>query len=148
MIATTEEGLHDLIVPAILGMSPRLTYKGAEEWRYYEDDRKGPARTRDFRLIWGIPQLRRAGAMFGSILEHEVELRVRTDYAGRQSKTQFIVADDHVHLRDVLSGLKAGDNGIQIVEPIRVETRGYTEDDDVTQIDHVFRVRYMRSVDP
>lgn len=148
MIATTEETLHDLFKAAILAISPRITYKGAAGWKPYEKAKDGGDRTRAFRLIWSPPELRTGGAVFGSIFEHEAELRVRTDYAGQHDKTQFAIVDDHVHLRDVLSALKASDNGLQLVEPIRLDRRGSSEDDDVIQIDHVYSVRFMRSIDP
>ena len=148
MIATNEETLSDLFTTSILGITPRITYKGSKGWKVYKKAKDGGDRTRAFRLIWGTPQLRRGGAVFGSIFEHTVELRVRTDYAGTHDKTQFIVADDFLQLRDVLSGLKATDNGLQLVEPVRQIRRGFSEDADVIQIDHVYSVRYMRSIDP
>lgn len=148
MIATTEETLHALFRDTIASTTPRITYKGSAAWRPYEKAKDGGDRTRAFRLVWGVPELRTGGAVFGSIFEHEAELRVRTDYAGQHDKTQFAIADDHVHLRDVLSTLKASDNGLQLVESIRLERRGFSEDDDVIQIDHVYSVRFMRSIDP
>lgn len=148
MIATTEETLHDLFKAAILGMTPRITYQGARGWAYYDKAKAGASRTRSFRLIWGVPTLRTGGAVFGTIFEHQVELRVRTDYAGSHERVQFVAADDHVHLRDVLSALKEADNGLQLVTPEGVQARGFNEDDDVVQIDHVYSVRYMRSISP
>jgi len=148
MIATTEETLDEMFVAAIVAMDPRRQYKGAERWKPYDRKVSGPARTRAFRLIWGTPRLRRGGAIFGSIFEHEAELRVRTDYVGTHDKVQFVINDDLLQLRDTLSTLKANDNGLELVEAVRHDRRGYNEDEDTVQIDHVLLVRYMRSITP
>lgn len=148
MIATTEEQLDELFVAAILAIVPRIQYKGGEGWKVYDRARSGGGKTRAFRLIWDAPVLRLGGAVFGSIFEHEAQLRVRTQYSGDHSKIQFAINDDHLHLRDVLSGLKANDNGLQLVTPVTTLRRGFSEDADVVQIDHVYSVRFMRSIQP
>lgn len=149
MIATTEEALRDLFRDAILDMTPRLTYEGAEEWKYYEKEVGGPSRTRRFRIIFGDPELRTGGAMAGHVFEHEIEVRIRTDYAGNHAETNLISIDDFLQLRDVLSGLKASDNGLVVVTPVNRRIRdSFTESSDVTQVDHTFRCRYMRSIRP
>lgn len=148
MIATNEETLSDAFTAAIIAIAPRVTYKGGQGWSPYDRARSSGGSTRSFRLIWGIPVLRLGGAVFGSIFEHEAQLRVRTQYSGDHSKMQFAIVDDHLQLRDVLSGLKAHDNGLQLVTPVTTLRRGFTEDDDVVQIDHVYSVRYMRSIEP
>lgn len=148
MIATTEETLTDLFEAAIRGIEPRITYKGAAKWRPYDRARSGGGKTRSYRLIWGVPALQTRGAVFGSIFEHLCELRVRTQYSGDHSKMQFAIVDDFLQLRDVLSGLKANDNGLQLVTPVTTLRRGFSEDDDVVQVDHVYSVRYMRSISP
>ena len=149
MIATTEEALDGLFRTAILAISPRLTYQGATRWHAYDKARAGASQTRSFRLVWGTPQLRTGGAVFGGIFEHEVPLRVRTDYAGGHQLTQFLIADDYLQLRDVLSALKETGNGLQLVTPVESRRRlGATEDADVVQVDHTYSVRYMRTIAP
>ena len=147
MIATNEDSLTELFTTAIVGLTPRLTYKGAEEWRPYDRAVSGPSRTRRFRLIWGAPNLQPRAGMAGQIIEHVAEMRVRTDYAGEHAQQQFIIIDDFHQLGDTLTALKASDNGVQLVTRLRIEQRvGKTDTDDVVQIDHVFAVRFMRRI--
>lgn len=149
MIATNEETLAELFTDAIIGIVPRMTYKGAESWKPYEREVGNPTRTRRFRIVIRRPQLVSGGASAGYNFEHSAELRVRTDYVGDHSKVQFTVADDFMQLRDVLSGLKATDNGVMVVEAVDYRERdSFTLDDDILLVDHVFRCRYMRSIRP
>lgn len=152
MIATDEEGLHDLFVAAIIGITPRKQYKGAEKWKPYEEDVPAASRTRRFRLLFRRPRLYTGpgGARAGNVMEHQCELRVRTDYAGRASKNQFIIADDFRQLRDVLSNLRAPDNGVCVVEEVDYRERGRSTIDstDVLQVDHIYNVRFMATIRP
>lgn len=149
MITTTEEELADLFRDAILDMTPRTTYEGAEEWKWYDRPVDEPSRTRRFTFVWGEPVLRSRGTMAGNIFEHEVELAVRTDYAGQANETQYIINDDGLQLRDELSRLKGEANGLLLVEPLTRRVKdSFTETSDVKQVDHRFRVRFMRSISP
>lgn len=149
MVATTEEELADLFEAAIVGMTPRVQYDGAQEWKPYDKEVGGPSRTRRFRQVWLNARLRDGGTMADNIFEHVAELRIRTDYAGDHSKTQFVREDDRLQLRDVLSTLKSEENGLLRVEPVRSVARdSFDENSDVTQVDHVFNVYYMRSIRP
>lgn len=153
MVPTTEEALETLFVDAIVGMTPRLQYKGAVEWKPYERGVKGSSRTRRFRIVFDRVRLRGGGAMAGSAFEHTARMRVVTDYAGDRSDLQHVINDDGLQLRDVLSALKASDNGVMLVEPYDedrpwVERFTFDEDADVTQVEHIFKVHYMRSIAP
>ena len=149
MVATDEEELADLFEAAIIAMTPRKQYKGAEGWKPYKRAVDGASRTRRFRLLLDRVRRRRDGSRAGNIFEHECRLRVRTDYAGDHAKMQFVIADDLQHLRDTLSTLKATDNGLQLVASVdSVTADGGNEDTDVLVIDHVMTVRYMRSITP
>jgi hypothetical protein len=147
MIATNEETLGTLFKDAITGLTPRLTYQGAKSWKPYDRAVSGPSRTRRFRLLFEAGNVFPSGAMAGPIIEHECILRVRTDYAGEHAKQQHILIDDFHQLGDTLTALKASDNGLTLVTRLRVEeTEGEIDEDDVIQIDHVFAVRYMRTI--
>jgi len=148
MIATNEETLGDLFTAAIVGITPRLTYQGAEGWKPYERETSNPTISRRFRLVWEAGNLRPGGAMFGSIHEHEATLRVRTDYAGVHDRVELVAIDDFHQLADTLTTLKANDNGLQLVTRLRVEAEiGDTQEgDDVVRVDHVYSVRYMRRI--
>jgi hypothetical protein len=151
MIATDEEGLAELFETAIIGITPRKQYKGAEGWKPHDRETSAPTRTRRFRLLLRRPRLYTGpgGAAAGNVFEHECELRVRTEYAGEHAKQQFILADDFMQLRDVLSNLRADDNGVLVVEPVDYRERpNFDASSDVTKIDHIFNVRYMRSIRP
>lgn len=149
MIATDEETLAGIFTDAIIAIEPRHTYQGAEGWKPYQREKSGADQTRMFRLVWGHPRLFERGAMAGHAIEHEVELRVRTDYVGDHSLTQYTIISDFMQLRDVLSGLKASDNGLVLVEAVdHVARPTYTTADDVTRVDHIYLVRYMRSIEP
>lgn len=158
MIATTEEVLTDLFVETIRGLSPRITYKGAEAWRPYSRETANASTTRRFRLVWSVGGIQPGGAIGGRNIEVWAEVRVRTDYAGSHDKVQFAIIDDFYQLQDELSALKAppSDNGIVLVEGIRYEASPVfdptldlaTDSTDILKIDHIFHARYMRRISP
>lgn len=149
MIATNEETLTELFTAAIVGMTPRLQYKGAESWKPYERENSGPSRTRHFRMVWVAGNIQPRGTLAGNIIEHYATLRVRTDYAGEHAKQQHIIIDDFHQLGDVLSALKSTDNGVVLVERIEPrERRGFFDENDVVRVDHTYRVRFLRNIRP
>lgn len=154
MVAVDEEALAVLFAETISKIIPRKQYQGAEGFKPYDREVSGPSRTRRFRLLFNNPRLLEGGAMAGEVMEHVCELRVRLDYAGDHSKMQFVIADDSLLLRDVLSNLKATDQGVMLVEPNgyreRPQSRISTDDGstDLVQVDLLYRVRYMRNIRP
>lgn len=146
MIATNEEDLADAFREAIVGISPRIAYKGGEGWKPYEAPVEGASRTRRFRLVWDAGGIQPRGAMAGQAIEHFATLRVRTDYVGKADKNQYVFIDDFHQLRDTLSNLKGSSSGLVMVAALRIEeVRGETDRDDVVVVDHVYQVRYMRN---
>ena len=146
MIATNEDTLSDLFRDAIVGITPRIAFKGGERWKPYERPVEGPSRTRRFRLIWQAGGVQPRGAMAGQAIEHNATLRVRTDYVGTVDGNQHVIIDDFHQLRDVLSNLKASATGVVLVEAQRVqEYFGDTDSDDVVVVDHTYQVRFMRT---
>lgn len=158
MTATTEEALSELFETTIASLTPRITYKGGEAWKPYKREVANATTTRRFRLVWASGGIQERAAVGGGNVEMFAELRVRTDYAGSNDKTQFIIVDDFIHLWQELSRLKAPplNNGVVLVEGLRYEAAPQVDDsleppldsNDVIKIDHVFRVRYMRRIDP
>jgi hypothetical protein len=147
MIATNEETLSELFTAAIVAMTPRLQYKGAEGWQPYTRAVGAPTTTRRFRLLWTSEGRQPGrGAAAGAIIEHRALLRVRTDYAGEHAKQQFIVADDFHQLGDTLTATKAPDTGVVLVERLSHKTVEGDEDTDVIRVDHTYRVRFMRRI--
>lgn len=147
MIPTNEETLSDLFTAAIIAITPRTQYKGAEGWKPYQREVDAPTTTRRFRLLWEEGGLQVGGAMAGDIIEHFAELRVRTDYAGSHAQHMYAVIDDFHQLGDVLTATKATDNGVVLVTRQRVEHVGVgDESSDVIKVDHVYTVRYMRRI--
>jgi hypothetical protein len=143
---TNEDTLSDLFRDAIVGVSPRIAFKGGERWKPYERPVEGASRTRRFRLIWESGGIQPRGAMAGQAIEHQAVLRVRTDYVGTADGNQHAMIDDFHQLRDTLSNLKATNNGVVMVTGLRVqEVRGGTDSDDVVVVDHTYQVRYMRN---
>lgn len=153
MIAVNEEQLADLFATAIDAIVPRIQYQGSEAWKRYDRAVAAPSRTRNYRIVFTTqPRLFEQGTRAGDVFEHEIEMTIRTDYAGAHPKTQFAAADDFLQLRDVLSALKATDQGVRLVTPTRSVPAPAgadgTASTDTTQIDHVYTVRYMRSIRP
>ncbi len=158
MTATTLEALGELFETTIAGLTPRLLYKGGEAWKPYKREVANATTTRRFRLVWSGGGIQERAAVGGGNVEMFAELRVRTDYASSNDKGQFVIEDDFVHLWQELSRLKAPplNNGVVLVEGIRYEPAPQVDDgleppldsNDVIKIDHVFRVRYMRRIDP
>lgn len=150
MIATNEAVLTGIVTEAVTALTPRLQYKGAEKWKPHDRD-TGPATTRRFRVLMGAGNLQPRGAMAGHIFEHFAELRIRTDYAGDHAQQQHIVTDDFHQIGDALTALKDASeaNGIVVVERIAPRAvRGRVDDTDTIQIDHTYRIRYMRNIRP
>jgi hypothetical protein len=147
MIATNEETLSGLFSQAIIGITPSITYKGSEGWKPYDRAVGGATRTRRFRLLWEPGSLVERGAMAGNVFETEAILRVRTDYTGDQAKTQFVWIEDFHQIGNVLTQIKATNNGVMLVTRQSVqEILGESDSDDVVQIDHVYSVRFMRAM--
>lgn len=145
MVATNEQELAELFEEAIVGITPRLQHQGSKDWKFYKKEVGNPSRTRRFKLLLRNPRLRPGGAVAGNIMEHQCELRVRTDYAGDPSETQHMVSDDFLQLRDVLSTLKASDNGLILVEADRSTRDSFDDTSAVMVVDHIYSVRYMRT---
>lgn len=152
LTATTESELAELFVAAIVALTPRLTYKGAEGWKPYSREVAGASTTRRFRLVWSPGTIQPNGAKALRVMEINAGLRVRTDYCGDHSETQYLMADDFWQLADALTALKSSStpNGLVLVEPETWEAADAADDDstDVTKIDHRFRVRFMRLISP
>jgi hypothetical protein len=150
LAATTEQALGELFESTIVSMAPRLQYKGAQGWKPHKRETSIPTSTRRFRQIWTAGTVQPRGAMSGSKFEHTATLRIRTEYAGAHEHLQFIVIDDHHQLRDTLSALKSSDdNGlVMLVSAGSPELVTGTESSDVVTYDHVFTVRFMRTIAP
>lgn len=144
MIATTTAELTTLFTAAIVAITPTLAYKGAQGWRPYDRKVETPTTTRRFRLAWEAGGRQPGGTMAAPIHEYFAFLRVQTDYAGEHAKQQHILIEDFYQLEETLTAAKATDNGVVMVEGLRIE--GDQDGKDVVQIDHVFRVRYMRRI--
>lgn len=151
--ATTEEALAELFDSTIAAMTPRLSYKGAEAWKPTSRETGQASTTRRFRQVWKLGGIQPGGAVGGRNIECFAELRIRTDYAGDHAQQQFIIIDDFYQLQDTLSALKSATNinGIVLVQGENYEpAEDYdtSTSADVTKIDHVFTVRYIRSISP
>lgn len=159
LAATTPEALSELFVSTIVGLTPRIAYKGGEAWKPYTRETANASATRRFRLVWNLGNtgLQPGGAMGGRKIEAVAEMRVRVEYAGSNPKWQFALDDDFWHLQDSLSALKSDDaNGLILVRGIRYEPAVEVDasapiaidSTDVARYDLVYEVRYMRSTSP
>lgn len=144
MVPTNTDALATLFRAAILAIEPRLQYQGAARWIAYDRKEGAANRTRRFRLAWEAGGRQPGGCMAGPDHEYFAFLRVQTDYAGEHAKQQHILIEDFYQLEESLTATKATDNGVVLVEGLRIE--GDPDGKDVVQIDHVFRVRYMRRI--
>lgn len=151
MIATNESVLTDAFTDAIVALTPRLVFKGAESWKPYKRGDSGPTRTRRFRILWDAGNIQPRGAMAGHVIEHYATCRIRTDYAGEHAEQQHVIIDDFHQIGDALTMLKDSSdaNGLIVVERLQPqEVFGEIDDTDVVRIDHTYRVRFMRSIRP
>lgn len=144
MIATNTETLTTLFEAAIQAITPTLQYQGAAGWIAHDRKEAASTRTRRFRLSWEAGGRQVGGAVAGDISEYFAYLRVHTQYAGEHAKQQHILIEDFYQLEETLTGTKAADNGVVLVEGLRIE--GDPDGKDAVQVDHVFRVRYMRRI--
>lgn len=147
MIPTTTDELSSLFATAIEGITPRLTYKGAEEWKLHTRPNDRPTTTRRCRLLWGTGNVQPGGARAGQAIENFVTLRVQTDYAGELSKMQHAIDDDFHQLGDTLASLRGADKGLVTVERVRTApVIGRPGRDDNVRVDHLYTVRFIRQI--
>lgn len=161
MTPTDLDELEDLIRSTIEAVDPRKTYPGGPSWESFAHEgerqtgrmtpiRTGPpasgARSRRFRILWRAGNYRTDGIWTDDVVETEVELRVRVDYAAKASEIAArdrVVIDDFFQLRDVLCSIKGYTNGLMLVEAQRVEEIGGEEDPQIARYDLVYIVRYL-----
>lgn len=146
MSTTSLPALDDLFRTTIAALTPRTTYKGAERWKPYKRPTDVPTTTRRFTIEWGEDVQQPRGNFSPAACEFAATFSVVTDYAGQHELQQHAIAEDTQHLALNLAQLRGETNGIYHVEAIRREQIGGRPTDDVVQIGHVLRVRYLRSI--
>jgi hypothetical protein len=146
MIPTNEKELTELFRTAIIGITPRLQFKGAEKWKPYDRSNSGALTTRRFQLVrtTGLPVMDGTGIFTTRVCETMFELRVRTDYAVPHQHRGDIVPDDFHQLMETLGDLKSSDNGLIRVLPVGVDEQGDDDSDNIV-VDHIFTVFYLRA---
>jgi hypothetical protein len=149
MVPQTERELSRLLEATIVAIVPRSTYHADKPWKPYNRSVSEPTTTRHFTLRWEAGDLEDPGASAGHIFEINALLIVRTDYAGEHYEQQFIINDDFHQVGDALFMAAAPDNSLVLVERVRTRPfKGDPQTDDVVQVDHVYKVRFMKRIRP
>jgi len=145
MIGTTTDVLTDLFRGAIIAITPRIMFKGAEGWKPYGRETSTIGPTRTFRFGWSAGNIHVPGIFTDGVVEMDAEMRVRTDYQGNHDEMQHAIIEDFHQLHETLSALKSTSNGLMLVEAIGPQYRDGDEEDDIAVVDHTFNVRYLRT---
>jgi hypothetical protein len=144
---TTLDQVESEIRSAINGITPRFQ-RGREIWPWtpYERKAQHAAKTRRYRIEWGLGQWT-PGGLFGlAASDTTVELHVIVDYTVPEQYMAEVVEDDWWQLRDVLSALCVdGTKGMIQVDTQAAPAIYQEENKDHFQADMVYMVRYMKA---